>query len=70
MTKIQQYHPNAKTAREYITKSLSDPHSSISRDYNGMTVQSVRAARNVYHQSNLAINGRRLFNITLTKRRK
>jgi hypothetical protein len=68
--KIQQYHINAKSAREHIVKGLNDPHSSISRDYNGMNVSSVRVAKKVYNQPNIPVNGRRLFDITLTKRRK
>jgi len=68
--KIQQFHSSAKTAKAYINESLNNPHSTIARDYGGMSVVSASLSKSVGNQPNLPINGRRLFDITLTKRRK
>jgi hypothetical protein len=70
MVKIQQFHSSAKAARSYITKQFTTPHSSIARDYGGMKVSSVRVAKKIGKSPNTPVNGRRLYNITLTKRRK
>lgn len=70
MVRIQQYYENAQHARDYVTKALETPHSNMMRDYGGLTVKSVRKARKVHNEPNLPVNGRVLFNITLTKRRK
>jgi hypothetical protein len=70
MVKIQHFHSSAKAARNYVTKQFSNPHSSIARDYDGMTVSSVRVAKKIGTSPNTPVNGRRLYNITLKKRRK
>jgi hypothetical protein len=68
--RIQQFHASPKAAKDYFNKSLTDPHSSIARDYSGMAVSAVRIAKNVGGQPNVPTNGRKLYNIYLIKRKK
>ena len=71
MTKIQQFHLNSKTAKEYVNKSINEPHGMLARDFQGMKATSARLAKRVDKKtSNVPVNGRRLYNITLVKRKK
>jgi hypothetical protein len=62
---LQQYHLTAKTAKTEINKSINTPFGMLRRDYLGHKATSARLAKTP--DNNPTVNGRRLYNITLTK---
>lgn len=62
--KIQQFHLNPHAAKEYVNKSIHEPHGMLSRDYKDKHVSLVRIAKK---QPTPITTGRKLYNIYLEK---